>query len=50
MRPMRTAPMGPRNGIALIVSAHDAAKVPRTSVWFSWSVERTVITIWMSSL
>ena len=50
MRPMRTAPTGPANGISLIVSAADAAMVPRTSGSFSWSVERTVMTSWMSSL
>ena len=31
MRPTRTAPTGPANGISLIVSAADAAIVPRTS-------------------
>ena len=41
---------GPLNGISLIVSAADAASVPRMSGSFSWSVERTVITSWMSSL
>ena len=50
IRPMRTAPIGPRNGISLIVSAADAAMVPRTSGLFSWSVERTVRTTWTSSL
>ena len=50
MRPTRTAPIGPRNGISLIVRAADAAIVPRTSGLFSWSVERTVMTIWTSSL
>jgi hypothetical protein len=50
MRPTRTAATGPANGISLIVSAADAASVPMTSGSFSWSVERTVITIWMSSL
>ena len=42
--------MGPLNGISLIVSAAEAAIVPMTSGLFSWSVERTVITSWMSSL
>ena len=50
IRPIRTAPTGPANGISLIVSAADAAIVPRTSGSFSWSVERTVMTSWMSSL
>ncbi len=50
MRPMRTAPMGPWNGISEIVSAADAAIVPRMSGSFSWSVLRTVMTIWTSSL
>ena len=50
MRPMRTAPIGPANGISLMVSAADAATVPMTSGSFSWSVERTVMTSWMSSL
>ena len=42
--------MGPWNGISLIVSAADAAIVPRTSSSFSWSVDRVVMTIWTSSL
>ncbi len=50
IRPTRTAPTGPANGISLIVRAADAATVPRTSGSFSWSVERTVTTSWMSSL
>ena len=50
IRPIRTAPTGPANGISLIDSAADAATVPRTSGSFSWSVERTVMTSWMSSL
>ena len=50
MRPTRTAPIGPWNGISLIVRAADAAIVPRMSGSFSWSVERTVMTIWTSSL
>ena len=50
IRPIRTAPTGPANGISLIVRAADAATVPRTSGSFSWSVERTVMTSWMSSL
>ncbi len=50
MRPIRTAAIGPRNGISLIVSAADAAIVPRTSGLFSWSVEKTVMTHWTSSL
>ena len=41
---------GPLNGISLIVRAADAAIVPTTSGRFSWSVERTVITSWTSSL
>ena len=50
MRPMRTAAIGPWNGISLIVSAADAAIVPMMSGLFSWSVERTVRTNWTSSL
>jgi len=50
IRPMRTAPTGPPKGIALMVSAADPAIVPRMSGSFSWSVERTVMTTWMSSL
>ena len=50
IRPTRTAPTGPWNGISLIDRAADAAMVPRMSGSFSWSVDRTVITIWMSSL
>ncbi len=50
MRPTCTAPIGPWNGISLIVSAAEAAIVPRTSSSFSWSVERVVMTIWTSSL
>ena len=38
------------NGISLVVNAAEAATVPRTSGSFSWSVERTVMTSWMSSL
>ena len=50
IRPTRTDAIGPRNGISLIVSAADAASVPTTSGLFSWSVERTVMTHWTSSL
>ncbi len=50
MYPTRTEPTGPWNGISLIVSAADAAMVPRMSGSFSWSVDRTVMTSWMSSL
>ena len=50
MRPMRTAATGPRKGISLMVSAAEAAMVPRTSGSFSWSVESTVRTHWTSSL
>ena len=50
MRPTRTAATGPGNGISLIVSAADAAMVPRMSGSFSWSVESTVRTNWTSSL
>ena len=50
MRPMRTAPTGPRKGISLMVSAADAAIVPMMSGSFSWSVESTVRTTWTSSL
>ena len=50
IRPTRTAATGPMNGISLIVRAHEAAKVPMTSGSFSWSVERTVMTSWTSSL
>ena len=50
IRPIRTAPMGPRKGISLMVSAADAATVPSTSGLFSWSVERTVSTTCTSSL
>jgi hypothetical protein len=50
IRPTRTAPTGPWNGISLMVRAADAAIVPRMSGSFSWSVERTVITTWTSSL
>jgi hypothetical protein len=50
IRPTRTAPIGPWNGISLIVSAADAAMVPRMSGSFSWSVDSTVITTWTSSL
>ena len=50
IRPIRTAPIGPRNGTSLIVRAADAAIVPRMSGLFSMSVERTVMTSWTSSL
>ena len=50
IRPMRTAPTGPANGISLIDRAAEPAIVPSTSGSFSWSVERTVMTSWMSSL
>ncbi len=50
IRPTRTEAIGPLNGISLIVRAADAAIVPTTSGRFSWSVERTVITSWTSSL
>ena len=50
IRPTRTEPIGPLNGISLIVSAAEAAMVPTTSGRFSWSVDMTVITSWTSSL
>ena len=50
MRPTRMAAIGPWNGISLIVRAAEAAMVPRMSGSFSWSVERTVMTHWTSSL
>ena len=50
MRPTRMAAIGPWNGISLIVRAAEAAIVPRMSGSFSWSVERTVMTHWTSSL
>ena len=48
--PTRTAPIGPRNGISEIVSAAEAASVPRMSGSFSWSALSTVITTCTSSL
>ena len=50
IRPIRTGATGPLNGISLMVSAADAAIVPMMSGSFSWSVERTVMTSWTSSL
>ena len=48
MRPTRTAPTGPWNGMWLMLSAAEAPLRARMSGSFSWSVERTVRTTWTS--
>ena len=50
MRPTRTAPMGPRNGMLLTASAAEAPLTARMSGSFSWSALSTVRTIWTSCL
>ena len=45
---MRTAPMGPSNGIPDSISAALAALMASTSWGFSWSAPRTVMTTWVS--
>ena len=45
---MRTAPMGPSNGIPEIINAAEAALMASTSWGFSWSAPITVPTTWVS--
>ena len=50
IKPIRTAPTGPSNGIGEIVSAAEAPMIDRMSGSFSWSAERTVLMICTSAL
>ncbi len=45
---MRTAPIGPSNGMPEIISEAEAALIDRTSNGLCWSAPRTVVTIWVS--
>src|SRR6188508_240216 len=45
---MRTAPIGPSNGIPEIISAAEAALIDSTSCGLCWSAPSTVVTIWVS--
>ena len=45
---MRTEPIGPSNGMPLIISAAEAALIDSTSCGFSWSAPMTVVTTWVS--
>ena len=44
----RTAPIGPSNGMPLIMSAADDALIANTSCGLTWSAPITVTTIWVS--
>ncbi len=44
----RTAPIGPSNGMPLIMSAAEAALIDSTSWGLVWSAPMTVSTIWVS--
>ena len=50
IRPTRTAPTGPMNGMLLTDRAAEAPFTARMSGSFSWSAERTVRTTWTSFL
>ena len=45
---MRTAPMGPSNGMPEIIKAAEAALIARMSCGFSWSALKIVPTTWTS--
>ena len=45
---MRTAPIGPSNGMPESISAAEAALIASTSCGFSWSAPMTVTTTWVS--
>jgi hypothetical protein len=45
---MRTEPIGPSNGMPLIINAAEAALIDSTSWGFSWSAPITVVTTWVS--
>ena len=45
---MRTEPIGPSNGMPLIINAAEAALIDSTSCGFSWSAPMTVVTTWVS--
>ena len=45
---MRTAPIGPSNGMPEIMSAAEAALIESTSCGLCWSAPSTVVTIWVS--
>src|SRR5690349_11004671 len=45
---MRTAPIGPSNGMPEIISAAEAALIESTSCGLCWSAPSTVVTIWVS--
>ena len=50
MRPMRTAPTGPRNGIGESMSAADEPLMARMSCGCTWSAENVVTMTWTSFL
>ena len=50
MRPMRTAPTGPMNGIGDSISAAEAPLIARMSCELTWSAESVVTMIWTSFL
>ncbi len=50
MRPIRTAPTGPRNGIGDSISAADEPLMARMSCGCTWSAENVVTMTWTSFL
>jgi hypothetical protein len=50
MRPTRTAPTGPRNGIGESISAADEPLMARMSCGCTWSAENVVTMTWTSFL
>ena len=50
IRPIRTAPTGPRNGIGESMSAAEEPLIARMSCGCTWSAENVVTMIWTSFL
>ena len=50
MRPIRTAPTGPRNGIGESIRAADEPLMARMSCGCTWSAENVVTMTWTSFL